>query len=130
MTDRGLVVELGPLRIDVPRSIGFYGGIVGAVAVGLIDPPLGVFIACVPLMKMTTNSRAPKAVQWLGQVLDGVAKPVGGDAEGTVRLADPQAALEQAAQTVALGRQAPAATKRKAQAAVAANTDQPDDPAG
>jgi hypothetical protein len=124
------VVNLGPVRIDVPRSIGFYGAIGLAVGAGLIEPPLGVFIAAVPLIKMATNSRAPQPLTWLGQLLDGAAKPVGGDAEGTIRLADPQAAVEQAAQTVALADRASRAARRRARQQAAATTDQPDEPQG
>lgn len=126
MAEQGLVLQLGGVRVDVPRSLGFYGGVAAAVAAGLIEPPLGVFIACVPLMKFTTNSRAPQAVQWLGQVLDGIAKPVGGDAQGTIRLADRPATVQQAAESAALAQQAPPAVKRKAKKKAAA--DQPDDP--
>jgi hypothetical protein len=124
------VVNLGPVRIDVPRSIGFYGAIGLAVGAGLIEPPLGVFIAAVPLIKMATNSRAPQPLTWLGQLLDGAAKPVGGDAEGTIRLADPEAAVEQAAQTVALADRASRAVRRRARQQAAATTDQPDEPQG
>lgn len=130
MAEPGLVMTVGRVRIDVPRSVGFYGGIAAAVAAGIIEPPLGLFIAAVPLIKMATNSAAPPAVQWLGQIFDGVAKPVGGDAEGTVRLADPPAAFSQAAQTVALADRAPARVKRKAAAKAAAYPDQPDEPEG
>ncbi|MCW2887326.1 MAG: hypothetical protein QOE54_6476 [Streptosporangiaceae bacterium] len=87
--DTGLVVHVGSLDIDVPRSAGFYGGVALAVAVGLIDPPLGLFIAAVPLLKMLTSSRFPTPVRFVGQFLEGSAKPVGGDAEGTVRLQGP-----------------------------------------
>lgn len=130
MAELGLVMTLGPLRVDVPRSVGFYGGIAAAVAAGLIDPPLGLFIASVPLIKMATNSKAPVAMQWIGQVLDGVAKPVGGDAEGTVQLADPPAAFAQAAETAALADRAPTRVKRRAAAKAAAYPDQPDEPKG
>lgn len=130
MANGGLVLEFGPLRVDVPRSVGFYGGIAAAVAVGLLEPPLGVFIDCVPLLKMATNSRAPQPLQWLGQVLDGVAKPVGGDAQGTVRLVDPQATYADAAETVALAGQAPPAVKRSAQARAVLHPDQPDELTG
>lgn len=45
--DQGLVVQLGPLKVDVPRSLGYYGGIAVAVGVGVIDPPLALFIAAI-----------------------------------------------------------------------------------
>ena len=90
--DQGLVVQVGPLKVDVPRSLGYYGGIAVAVGVGVIDPPLALFIAAIPAMKMLMNSHAPKALRFVGQVFDGAAQPLGGDAEGTVRLDDDAAA--------------------------------------
>jgi Lsr2 len=84
--DRGLVIHAGPLAVDVPRSLGYYGGIAVAVGVGLIDPPLALFIGAIPLVKMLMHGNAPQPVRFLGQVFDGAAKPVGGDAEGTVRV--------------------------------------------
>jgi len=90
--DQGLVVHVGPLKIDVPRSLGYYGGIAVAVGVGVIDPPLALFIAAIPAMKMLMNSQAPTAMRFIGQVFDGAAQPLGGDAQGTVRLDDAAAA--------------------------------------
>ena len=94
--DQGLVVHVGPLKIDVPRSLGYYGGIAVAVGVGVIDPPLALFIAAIPAMKMLMNSQAPTAMRFIGQVFDGAAQPLGGDAQGTVRLDDDAAAAAQA----------------------------------
>lgn len=90
--NRGLLIQLGPITVDVPRSLGYYGGIGAAVAFGVIDPPLALFIAAVPAMKMLMNTQAPQAVRFIGQVFDGASQPVGGDAEGTIRLADSAAA--------------------------------------
>jgi len=90
--DQGLVVHVGPLKIDAPRSLGYYGGIAVAVGVGVIDPPLALFIAAIPAMKMLMNSQAPTAMRFIGQVFDGAAQPLGGDAQGTVRLDDAAAA--------------------------------------
>jgi len=92
--DQGLVVHVGPLKIDVPRSLGYYGGIAVAVGVGVIDPPLALFIAAIPAMKMLMNSQAPTAMRFIGQVFDGAAQPLGGDAQGTVRLDDAAAAAQ------------------------------------
>ena len=92
--DQGLVVHVGPLKIDVPRSLGYYGGIAVAVGVGVIDPPLALFIAAIPAMKMLMNSQAPTAMRFIGQVFDGAAQPLGGDAQGTVRLDDDAAAAQ------------------------------------
>ena len=112
--DQGLVVQLGPLKVDVPRSLGYYGGIAVAVGVGVIDPPLALFIAAIPAMKMLMNSQAPKAMRFIGQVFDGAAQPLGGDAQGTVRLDDDAAAAAQAKEDQ--GRAAAAATSPAAAA--------------
>ncbi len=111
--DQGLVVHVGPLKIDVPRSLGYYGGIAVAVGVGVIDPPLALFIAAIPAMKMLMNSQAPTAMRFIGQVFDGAAQPLGGDAQGTVRLDDDAAAQAKKDQ----GRAAATATSPAAAAA-------------
>jgi hypothetical protein len=72
--------------MDWPRSIGYFGGIGIAVAAGIIDPPLGLFIAAVPFLKMLDLPRLPNLPRFVGQVFEGVAKPVGGDSEGTIRV--------------------------------------------
>jgi hypothetical protein len=82
-----IVGRVGPFEIDWPRSLGYYGGVGIAVGIGLIDPPLGLFIAAVPFLKMLKAGRAPTPSQFIGQILEGVAKPVGGDSQGTIRLA-------------------------------------------
>jgi hypothetical protein len=84
--DRGLVSRIGPVKIDWPRSIGYYGGIGIAVAAGVIDPPLAVFIAAIPFLKMLNRPRASQPVRFIAQVLDGAAKPVGGSSEATIEL--------------------------------------------
>jgi hypothetical protein len=85
-TDPQLVSRVGSLELDWPRSIGYFGGTALAVAAGLIEPPLGIFIAAVPFIKMLDLPGLPSLPRFLGQVLEGVAKPVGGDGTGTVRL--------------------------------------------
>ena len=87
-----LHIELGPVQIDVPQTIGYYGGIGAGLAVGLLEPPLAAFIAVVPLIKILAERGSPIAVRFVAEVLLGAAKPVGSDAEGTVRLADPDRA--------------------------------------
>jgi hypothetical protein len=86
VNDQSMVSKLGAVEIDWPRSIGFFGGVGLAVGVGLIDPPLGLFIAAVPFLKMLDLPRLPPQFRFVGQVFEGVAKPVGGDSEGTVRI--------------------------------------------
>jgi hypothetical protein len=85
-TEPQLVSRLGPLELDWPRSLGYFGGIGIAVAAGLIEPPLGLFIAAVPFLKMLDLPGLPEVPRFVAQVFEGVAKPVGGDSQGTVRL--------------------------------------------
>lgn len=82
----GLISHLGPLEVDWPRSIGFFGGIGLSVGAGLIDPPLGIFIAAVPFLKMLDLPALPNRIRFVSQIFEGIAKPVGGDSEGTVRI--------------------------------------------
>ena len=84
--DRGLTSQVGPMEIDWPRSIGYFGGIGLAVALEIIDPPLALFVAAIPFLKMLNRADAPRPVRVVSQFLDGMAKPVGGDGTSTVRL--------------------------------------------
>ena len=84
--EAGMVVRAGPLEIDVPRSLGYFGGIAAAVTIGLIEPPLGVIIAAVPFVKMLTFPELPDPLRFLGLVAEGAAQPVGSSGQGTVRL--------------------------------------------
>jgi hypothetical protein len=86
-----LEVQVGTVEVDVPRSIGYFGGLVAATGLGLIEPPLALFIAAVPLYKILTNTAFPTAVRIVGEVLEGAAKPVGSDAEGVIVLEDQRA---------------------------------------
>ena len=58
------------------------------MGLGLVEPPLAIFIAAVPLFKAMTNTALPRAVRFAGEVLEGAAKPVGSNAEGVVQLTD------------------------------------------
>ena len=87
-----LEVRVGTVEVDVPRSVGYFGGLAAAVGLGLIEPPLAVFIAAVPVYKVMTNSVLPRPLRALGEVLEGAAKPVGSDAEGVIQLEDQQKA--------------------------------------
>lgn len=84
--DRGLLLRLGPVTVDLPRTLGYYGAIAIAVTAGVIEPPLGLFIAAVPLAKMLTTRLATTPVRFIGQVFEGASQPVGGDGQGTIRL--------------------------------------------
>jgi hypothetical protein len=87
-----LEIEVGNVTVDVPRSVGYFGGLAAAVGLGMIEPPLALFIAAVPVFKTLTNSALPHAVRAVGEVLEGAAKPVGSDADGVVQLEDQQQA--------------------------------------
>jgi hypothetical protein len=83
-----LEVRVGAVEVDVPRSIGYFGGLAAAVGLGMIEPPLALFVAAVPLFKVLTDMSLPLPVRAIGEVLEGAAKPVGGDAEGVIQLDD------------------------------------------
>ena len=87
-----LEVQIGTIDVDVPRSVGYFGGLAAAVGLGLIEPPLALFIAAVPVYKALTNSVLPRPVRAIGELLEGAAKPVGSDAEGVIQLEDQQKA--------------------------------------
>lgn len=83
--DQPFVSRVGPIDIDWPRSIGFYGGIALAIAFDLIAPELALFVAIVPLVKLFKRPHATKPERLVAAVIEGAAKPLGGDAEETVR---------------------------------------------
>ena len=83
-----LEVQVGTVEVDVPRSVGYFGGLAAAVGLGLLEPPLALFIAAVPAFKALTNSAMPRAVRIVAEVLEGAAKPVGSDADGVIQLRD------------------------------------------
>ena len=85
--DQPFVQRIGPIDVDWPRSIGFYGGIALAIAFDLIAPELALFVAIVPLVKLFKRRHATKPEKLVAAVIEGAAKPLGGDAEETVRLA-------------------------------------------
>jgi hypothetical protein len=84
--DSGMTVRLGPLEIDWPRTIGYYGGVGLAVAFELVEPPLALFIAAIPLLKMLNRPDFSLPSRFVGQLLEGAARPVGGSAESTIQL--------------------------------------------
>lgn len=60
-----------------------------AVAFELIEPPLGLFIAAIPLFKMLNRPRAARPTRFIAQLMDGASRPVGGGGESTIRLHTP-----------------------------------------
>ncbi len=101
-TQRGLTSTVGPVEVDWPRSLGYFGAIGVAVGLEVISWPVGAFIAAVPFVKMLNRDEG-SATRFVGHLFDGAAKPVGGDSEGTVRLTRP----------VRLGRRMRAARRRQ-----------------
>jgi hypothetical protein len=109
-------IRVGPVLIDVPRSIGYFGGVGAALALGLVDPPLAAFIAAAPFLAMLTHRSLPVPVRVVGEALEGAAKPVGGDDDGYVKLQDEQREDERA--------RAVAAKVRRGRAVEASSTDE------
>ena len=83
--ERGLTSHLDNIQIDWPRSLGFFGGLGAAVALELVPLPIALFVAGVPFLKLLNRPNAPKPQRFLSHIVDGAAKPVGGDSEGTIR---------------------------------------------
>jgi hypothetical protein len=80
-----------------------------------------LFIAAVPVLKMLGKADLPQPVRFASQMVDGAAQPVGGEAEGTVRVSDPDAQADndvQTAESVERGEQIK--RRRSAQAPVPA----------
>jgi hypothetical protein len=91
----GLVSRIGKLEIDWPRSMGYFGGAVLAVGVGVIDPPVGIFIAAIPFLKMLDLPSLPTPTRFFAQVMEGMSKPLGGDSQGTIRLVTAEGSSDQ-----------------------------------
>lgn len=86
--ERGLVTRVNRVEINWPKSIGYFGGIGLAVAFELIEPPLALFIAAIPFLKLLKDPRRSGPVRVAADILEGAAKPVGGDAESTIQIRD------------------------------------------
>lgn len=84
--DRGLVGKVGPVEVDWPRTVGYFGGIGVAVALEMIEWPIALFIAAVPLVKMLNQPKAPLPLRFASHLYQGASIPVGGGAESTIRL--------------------------------------------
>ncbi|MDT0264179.1 hypothetical protein [Jatrophihabitans lederbergiae] len=97
-SDRPIHLSVSPADVDIPQTIGYYGGLFAAVAFGVLEPPVALFIAAIPLVKMLGTPAAPAAVRFLGETLQGAAKPVGNDGEGTIRVSEPHWARRRAKQ--------------------------------
>jgi hypothetical protein len=113
--DADLIARVGPLEVDWPRTAGYYGGVALAVALGMIEWPLALFLASIPLVKLLNRRDLPRRVRTVVQVFEGMAKPVGGDAEGTMQLTRTPPELREAAER-AVG-EAPRPTRASRRAA-------------
>jgi hypothetical protein len=91
---RGIVSRFGRVEIDWPRTVGYYGGIALAVGLEIVDPPIGLFIGAIPLVKMLNHPKAPLPARLVSQTIEGAAIPVGGEDEATVRIFPPQSPQE------------------------------------
>lgn len=88
--DRNVVSRTGPIEIDWPLTLGYYGGVGLGIAFEVIEPPLALFIAAVPFLKMLNRPNSSLPMRIVSQVLQGAAKPVGGDSDSAIRLAQSQ----------------------------------------
>lgn len=75
------------LMVDWPRSIGFFGALGVAAALELVPVSVAIFVAAVPFLKLMDDPGASTPRRFISHLVDGAAKPVGGDSEGTVRWA-------------------------------------------
>ncbi len=94
---RPINVSVGPMNFDVPRTAGYYGGVGLALAFGLIEWPVAVFIGAIPAVQMLRRRDLGRSVNFVVQLLEGAAQPVGGDADGTVELTSTPRGLRRAA---------------------------------
>lgn len=59
-------------------------------------PPLAVFIGAAPFLVMLTHRSLPVPIRFVGEALEGAARPIGGENDGYVQLEDEQADRERA----------------------------------
>ena len=85
--DQGVTGRADHVEIDWPRSIGFFGALGAAVALDLVPVAIAGFVAAVPFLKLLNRPDASTPRRFVSHLVDGAAKPVGGDSEGTIRWA-------------------------------------------
>lgn len=88
--DQGVTGRADHIEIDWPRSLGFFGALGAAVALDLVPVAIAGFVAAVPFLKLLNRPDASTPQRFVGHLVDGAAKPVGGDSEGTIRWAPNQ----------------------------------------
>ncbi|HLI04947.1 MAG TPA: hypothetical protein VKV40_00080 [Ktedonobacteraceae bacterium] len=87
---RGLVSRVGPIEVDWPRSIGYFGGITAATALGFIEPPVAIFIVAIPFFQLLIRPNAPTPVRFIGQVLQGAGTPLGAGGKAVIEPIPPE----------------------------------------
>jgi hypothetical protein len=112
--DRDLIARIGPLDVDWPRTAGYYGGVALALTLEMIEWPIALFLATIPLVKLLNRRGLPRRVRLVEQIFEGMAKPVGGDAEGTMWLPRTPRRLRQVTERVAGEEPRPARRPRTA----------------
>ena len=70
-------------------AIGYYGGIGLALAFEMMEPPLALFIAAIPIFKMLNRPRASWPTGLVSQLLHGMASPDGNDGDRAIQLSTP-----------------------------------------
>ena len=70
------------------------GGIALAVTFEIIEPPVAIFIACIPLIKMLSRPKVAQPVRVTSQVLQGMAMPLNGDPEASIRIREENIATQ------------------------------------
>jgi hypothetical protein len=83
-----------PAEIDWPMALGYYSGIGLALAFEMMEPPLALFIAAIPLLNLLHRPRASWPTGLLAPLLHGMGRPVGGDDDGAVQPSMPDVRLE------------------------------------
>jgi len=85
-SERALNGRVGPVRVHWPSTIGYYGGVGLALAAGMIEWPVAVFIGAVPVVKMLKDETTPTPFRYFVDMFQGAAKPVGGDGDSMMEL--------------------------------------------
>ena len=70
-------------------AIGYYGGIGLALALEMMEPPLALFIAAIPILKVLNRPRASWPTGLSSQLLHGVTSPDGHDGASPIQLSTP-----------------------------------------
>jgi len=78
--------RVGPVTVHWPTTIGYYGGVGLALAAGMIEWPIAVFIGAVPVIKMLKDDTTPVPFRFFVDMFQGAAKPVGGDGDSMMEL--------------------------------------------